>query len=105
MYKTGDWVVFLMSKFTAHPGPRAKDVEPTRHGELYRYDVEKYWVVVEVLPDQRIRVRTRRGKEHLVDQHDGRLRPARWWEKWFLRHRFPTLGGPKSDSALTGDDA
>ena len=86
--RPGDRVVYRKTKFSPSPGPRAKAVSPAVHGDLYSYVVEKYWVVTETLPDGRLRLRTRRGKEHVVAADDPNLRPARWWEKWFHRDRF-----------------
>jgi hypothetical protein len=84
----GDWVVYLMQKSSASPGPRARDVRPAQGGDAYYYIVEKYWVVQEVLDDGRIRLRTRRGKEHIVTPRNPLLRRARWWERWLLGSRF-----------------
>ena len=86
--KRGDWVVYRKTKFGVKPGPRAKDVAPAAGGDLYSYVVEKYWVVVEMLPDGRLRLRTRTGKEREVASADANLRLARWWERWFRRDRF-----------------
>ena len=86
--KHGDWVVYHKTKFGPRPGRRAKEVSPAPAGDLYSYVVEKYWVVVETLPDGRLRLRTRTGKEHVVASNDANLRPARWWERWLRRDRF-----------------
>lgn len=86
----GDWVVYRKTKFGLHPGPRAKDVVPAAQGDLYSYVVDKYWVVVSLVPHGRVRLRTRTGKEHVVSLGDPNLRPARWWERLLLRDRFPT---------------
>jgi hypothetical protein len=91
MYRPGDRVVFIATKHSAHPGPRAEAVHPEQHGEGYWYDVKKYWLVVQVQPDGRLTVITRRGKEREVAANDPRLRPARWWESFFFRDRFPRL--------------
>jgi len=89
MYKPGDRVVYLATKHSSHPTPRAEDLEPEPNGEGYSYAVRKYWVVSEVLPDGRLSITTRRGKQRVVQASDNRLRPARWWERWFLAGRFP----------------
>jgi hypothetical protein len=89
MYKPGDRVVYIASKHSAHPGPRAEAVQPEQHGEGYWYDVKKYWLVVQVLPGGALTVVTRRGKERSVAADDPRLRPANWWETLFFRGRFP----------------
>lgn len=91
MYKPGDRVVYLATKHSAHPGPRAEDVEPEPHGEGYTYYVKKYWVVADVHPDGWLTVITRRGKRRAVWSGDPRLRSARWWELLFFRRRFPAF--------------
>lgn len=92
MYKPGDRVVYLATKHSAHPGPRAEDVEPEPHGEGYTYHVKKYWTVADVGSDGWLTVITRRGKRRRVCADDPHLRPARWWEVLFLRSRFPAFG-------------
>src|SRR5436305_15202753 len=83
MYRPGDRVVYVATKHSAHPGPRAEAVQPEQHGEGYWYDVKKYWLVVHVGPDGFLTVITRRGKERSIAASDPRLRPARWWEALF----------------------
>ena len=53
-YRVGDPVIFIVSKISAQPGPRAQDVRPAPHGDTYNYIVEKYWRVRELLPDGRL---------------------------------------------------
>ena len=89
MFKPGDFVVFRVSKLSAIPGPRAQDISPEPRGEHYSYEVDKYWVVVESRDDGKVLLRTRRGKEHLLEQASPRLRRARWWELLLYRHKFP----------------
>jgi hypothetical protein len=86
--KPGDWVVYTKPKFSTTPGPRAKEVAPNRHGEGYTYIVEKFWVIDDVLPDGRLKLKTRRGKENVLRAGDANLRRARWWERWCYRDRF-----------------
>jgi hypothetical protein len=86
--KPGDWVVYTKPKFSIAPGPRAKEVAPNRHGEGYTYVVEKFWIVDEIQPDGRLKLKTRRGKEHVLRSDDANLRRARWWERWCYRDRF-----------------
>lgn len=90
-FQVGDPVVFRMTKFSTDPGPRAVEVQPARSGETYSYVVDKFWVVGEIAPDQALILVTRRGKQHRVDPHDLRLRPANLWERWFYRQRFPSV--------------
>lgn len=90
MYKPGDRVVYLADKHGNHPTPRAEKLDPEPYGEGYRYAVRKYWVVSEVRPDGTLALLTRRGKQRILSCSDNRLRPANWWERWFLAGRFPT---------------
>lgn len=93
-YRPGDWVVFRKPKCSSVPGRRARHVFPAQHGEEYFYEVEKYWVVEEVAGDHLI-VRTRRGKRHLLEPDDNRLRRATLWERLLHKGRFPTAGEPR----------
>ena len=97
MYRPGDRVVYTATKHSTHPGPRAEAVHPEQHGEGYWYDVKKYWLVVKVQPDGLVVVVTRRGKERSIPAGDTRLRPARWWELFFFRDRFPRLAKTPTD--------
>lgn len=96
--RPGDWVVYRKSKFGVIPGPRAKDVAPVQHGDGYSYLVEKFWVVSEQLSDGRLRLRTRRGKEHIVRPDDANLRAARWWERLLYRDRFQAVQNAAADA-------
>ena len=87
-YHEGDWVIYKKSKYSTHPGPRAKNVSPAQGGDKYAYTVDKFWIVSDVLEDGQLVLRTRRGKEHTVGPDDLDLRPARWWERWIYRSRF-----------------
>lgn len=89
-FQIGDRVVYTREKHTTKPGPRAKNVFATPHGETYEYQVDKFWVVAEVT-DGRLVLQTRRGKRHVVQNDDPRLRKASFWERLFLRNRFPSL--------------
>lgn len=73
-------------------------MRPAPAGEYYAYVVDKFWVVVRIRDDGMILLRTRRGKEHLVEQSDPHLRAARWWHKFFWRHRFPATDGATDPS-------
>ena len=93
--RPGDVVVYRKQKTSAHPGPRARDVQPATHGDSYAYAVEKFWRVVAVRSDHTLVVRTRKGKQHTVAAGDPNLRRARWWERLLFRHRVPPPpGGP-----------
>jgi hypothetical protein len=105
MYKRGDRVVYITTKHSAHPSPRAEAVKPEQHGEGYWYDVRKYWLVVNVGPDGMLTVVTRRGKQRSIESSDPRLRRARWWEMLFLRDRFPRLASEPEDGGATRPSA
>jgi hypothetical protein len=87
----GDWVIFRKTKHSEHPGPRASNVAPAPFGEGYSYTIDKYWVVQEVLADGALRLRTRRGKEHIVAPNDPRLRRANLFQRLFYRSRFVSV--------------
>ena len=86
--KVGDWVIYRKQKRSEIPGPRAKAVHPDEHGDKYTYIVEKYWVVEEIHPDGQLQLVTKRGKRHVVDTADPRLRTPNWWERVILSNRF-----------------
>lgn len=105
MYRLGDPVVYLATKHSVHPGPRAEKVQPEPHGEGYSYDVKKYWLVAEVRDDGMVAALTRRGKKRVVRPDDPRLRPARWWERMFFKSRFPQFpenSGPSAPADQRG---
>lgn len=89
-FQPGDIVVYTRQKTSSHPGPRAREVSPSRSGENYTYLVDKYWIVTEVLDDGRLRLLTRTGKEHIVESTDQRLSGVSWWDRCFKRHKFPS---------------
>lgn len=91
-FHPGDPVVYRKRKFSAHPGPRAVQVNPAPHGDEYAYSVDKFWRVIAVGAGGRLLVCTRRGKRHTVDAADPALRPASWWERLFWGHWFPAVG-------------
>ena len=102
MYRPGDRVVYVTTKYSTHPGPRAEAVQPEPHGEGYSYDVKKYWLVREVRADNTLMVVTRRGKQRTIPSSDPRLRPARWWENMFLAARFPQSDDLSDSSRMSG---
>lgn len=87
-FHVGDWVVYRKTKFSPTPGPRAENITPSPAGEEYSYQVDKYWVVVELLPDGRLVLMTRRGKRHEVAPDDPNLRRSTLWERFWRRSRF-----------------
>ncbi len=80
-----------MPKQSTHPGPRARDVDPEPKGEYYRYSVDKFWIICDMLEDGRLVAKTRRGKTHVLEPNDPRLRKARWYERLLNSTRFPML--------------
>ncbi len=92
-YEVGDLVVFSKEKCGSTPGPRARNLIPARHGDTYSYRVNKYWIVLGITEDRaHIELATRRGKRNMLDSEHPLLRRATWWERLFLRHRFPPRG-------------
>ena len=90
-YAPGDPVVYHKTKYSPTPGPRAREVSPSPHGDNYGYVVDKYWLVKECRPDGVLVLITRRGKEHVIQEDNPNLRHANWWEKFVHRNRFPDL--------------
>ncbi len=88
LFQPNDWVIYTREKHSLSPGPRAKNIAPARYGELYSYEVDKYWIVREVRGNELV-LETRKGKTHTVLASDSRLRKARWWERLFMAARFP----------------
>lgn len=88
-YRAGDRVVYTRDKYTTSPGPRAKNVVAAPNGELYEYQVDKYWIVGEVRDDGRVLLITRRGKVHIVPSDDPRLRKANLLERFWKSDWFP----------------
>ena len=99
-WNPGDWAIYRKQKRSVSPGPRAEEVHAAAAGETYTYVVEKYWIVDEVLRNGEVRLRTRRGKQHVVQADDPRLRRARWWERILLASRFRAVeDAPPSQEA------
>src|SRR5262245_32344603 len=91
LFETGDWVVYCKSKCEPHPGRRGKDIFAAGKGDRYVYSVEKCWVVADVLADGRLLLQTRRGKTHLIDRRDPKLRLATLWDRIRYRPQFKQL--------------
>ena len=87
-WKSGDWAVYRKSKQGANPGRRASQVVASSKGENYRYVVDKFWVVDEVLPEGRLRLITARGKTHIIQDDDPNLRRPGLLQKFLWRDRF-----------------
>ena len=90
-FKIGDPAVFRKQKTSEDPGPRARDIRPSKAGEDYTYFLDKLWVVEDILADGRLLVATRRGKRHLVDPDDPHLRRPNILERLRFGSRFPKL--------------
>lgn len=88
-YKAGDLVVYTLPKHSPTLGSRARSIHPSTSGENYSYLVDKFWMVVEVLPDNQLRLVTRRGKYRVVSTNDPLLHRAGWWQRLRNRRRFP----------------
>ena len=98
MFRPGEPVIYSVTKTSTQPGPRAKAIFPAPGGDEYHYEVDKFWIVAAIRDDGKLVLRTRRGKEHVIDPQDPLLRRARWWERLVYRSRFPQFD-------LTGGDA
>lgn len=88
-YKSGDLVVYTISKLSPQPGPRARSVLPLECGDDYSYVVDKYWMVVEADENGKVLIVTRTGKTRTVSASDPLLRKASWWQLLRFRDRFP----------------
>ena len=88
-FKVNDLVVCTREKHSLSPGRRAKNISPSPHGEMYSYEVDKYWIVREITDDTVV-LETRTGKKHALPKTDRRLRLPTWWERFFYADRFPT---------------
>lgn len=96
-FRVGDRVVFSMTKWSMHPGRRARDVRPEVYGDGYHYHVEKFWTVRDVGSGDLVVV-TRRGKLRTVRPNDPRLRLASLWERLLHGRRFPSQETPSQMS-------
>ncbi len=88
-FSPNDWVVYTREKHSLSPGKRAKNISPSPHGEMYSYEVDKYWIVRQVR-DGLLVLETRRGKQHTLPTTDSRIRKASVWERLFFASRFPS---------------
>lgn len=88
----GDRVVCRIEKRGTNPGPWAEQIRPETHGEGYRYQVRKFWIVESVESDGSVIVRTRRGKTRCLSPDHPFLRRAHWWERLKYEQRFPQPG-------------
>ena len=96
--RVGDWMIYRKTKRSNQPGPRAKGVRSAQRGDDYAYTVDKFWVVAEIIDDERIQLRTRQGKEHVISMGDPQLRRANWWERFLYRDRFAAVASSTTSS-------
>lgn len=105
-FQVGDWVIYRKTKFSSLPGPRARNVAASESGEGYAYNVDKYWIVTDVLPDGAVQVMTRRGKQLQFASLDPNLRRASWWQRLRCRRRFEevaqSINQLRADGQLLG---
>ncbi|MGA3171823.1 MAG: hypothetical protein ABSE62_12520 [Chthoniobacteraceae bacterium] len=87
----GDFLIYRKSKVSPRPGPRARNVQAAENGDDYYYEVDKFWIVSDVLNDGRLVAQTRTGKRVYLTPEDERLRKAHWFERVRYRRRFPAF--------------
>ncbi len=104
-WKPGDWVVYRKSKVSTSPGPRATKVVASKKGDNYTYIVDKFWIVDELLPNGEIRVRTARGKIHVVRSDDPCLRRPSLLQRIAWRKRFHLAETTLKSAATAGKPA
>ena len=97
----GDWIVYCKTKFSQHPGERARNVKPTAHGDEYCYTVDKYWIIESMTSGGQVCLRTPGGKRHVVTADDPHLRRPSLWERIWYRSRF--LAAEQQKAASTSD--
>jgi hypothetical protein len=98
-FRPGDCVIYRKRKFSTRPGPNAREIYPAPNGDLYAYDVDKFWKVIALQPEGTdIIVCTRRGKHLTVHVDDPALRKAYWFERLLFRNRFPTTAATAATS-------
>ena len=90
VFKVGVPVVYCKTKYSKHPGPRARHVSPSRYGDAYSYCVEKLWLVADIPSPGKLVVVTRRGKRLVLDATDPNLRPANLFDRLRYWGRFPS---------------
>lgn len=100
-FRPGDLVYYRKTKHSTHPGPRAADVQPAKHGDGYSYTVDKFWIVKTVLEDGTIVAETRRGKQHRIKAGDPLLRHANLLQRLLYRSKFSELSARVQSGQLT----
>ena len=87
----GDPLIFRKRKVSSRPGTRARNIQPTEHGDDYYYEVDKLWTAAEILDDGQLLAVTRTGKKLHLSPEDERLRKAKLIERLRYRGRFPVI--------------
>jgi len=85
----GDPLIYRKPKVSPLPGRRARNVHRTENGDAFYYEVDKFWIVADILDDGRLLAVTRTGKKVQLSPEDERLRKARLLERVRYRRRFP----------------
>jgi hypothetical protein len=101
----GDWAVYRKSKVSTSPGPRATNVVASQKGDSYTYIVDKFWIVEELLPAGELRMRTARGKTHVIRQDDPCLRRPSLIQRMMWRNRFRHVEQTKESSPDVGGES
>ncbi|TWU06349.1 hypothetical protein [Stieleria varia] len=103
-WHTGDWAVYRKSKIGPNPGRRAARVTASSKGENYGYVVDKFWVVEEILADGSLRLRTAKGKQHVIAPDDPNLRRPGILQRliWGDRFRQVEASFKSSDDSMVG---
>ena len=102
-WSPGDWAVYRKSKVSNAPGPRATNVHAAPKGDSYTYIVDKFWVVEELLPEGDLRLRTARGKTHVIRQNDPNLRRPSFVQRLVWRNRFRRIAESARPADLRTD--
>jgi hypothetical protein len=87
-FVAGDWAIYQKLEHSECPGAEAFNVSPAPNGDGYSYFILEYWTVQEVLANDRLRLRTPKGKIGLVEASDPNLRRIAWWKRWIHMNRF-----------------
>jgi hypothetical protein len=98
-FKPGDPVIYRVTKHSRCPGPRARQIAPSPNGDDYKYLVDKFWIVDQILEDGRLLLRTRRGKTRVISRDDPNLRAPAWWESLIYGVYFPSRTAEPSENS------
>ncbi len=92
-FNIGDYVIYNKPKASDHPSSRAEDLSPAPHGDMYSYQIKKFWRVSGIIDNETIEVKTRRGKTHQLRIDDPFLKKA----GIFARLRYHGQWDPVTD--------